>query len=458
MRRITGTHVYSYAKCPRLAALDLSLPKSDRRPFHPWEEFAAARGRDFEDVYVAKLGAVQPEYPARDFERGAQATLELLRQGVPWIHQAVLLAEGRLGLPDLLRRVDGASALGDHHYEVLDVKTSGHARGDQVLQVMFYVELLQALQGRMPSRAAIVLKDGSEHSFATRDYLAVLRDVDRALVQLAREPDTARPFLQRGCESCHWNHRCLPELEAKGDLSLVAGMSHGARAILEANGCRTVRDLAAFSNDGRSPTQLDSSLLRRLRKAAQARLAAAPVVEARPRQRSALSLDRAAIVHLLTDPYADRVLAFAVQHPIGDDDAIAVELPDSAAKEWSALKALLARIPTGVPLLHFDSTLPRWYEAHAFSREADTGLAARFVDLQRRLVAAALFQAPTFGLADLVRCGLGRDPLRAGHWGQAAMWAQEADGADKLVAKARADVQDLAELKRRILDAAQPPA
>ena len=458
MRRITGTHVYSYAKCPRLAALDLSLPKSERRVWHPWEEFAAKRGRDFEDEFVATLAAVQPEYPARDFDRGAAATVELLKQGVPWIHQAVLLGDQRLGLPDLLRKVDGPSKLGSHHYEVLDVKTSGLARGDQVLQVMFYTRLLAELQGRMPERAAIILKDGSEHGFATADYLAVTRDVEGALLRLAAHPDLARPFLQRGCESCHWSDHCLPELTAKGDLSLVAGMSHGARAILEANGCRTVADLAEFSNDGRSLSQLDSALVRRLRKAAQARLAAAPTVEARPRQKGSLSLDRAAIIHLLTDPYAGRVLAFAVQHPIGDDNGIAVELPASVATEWSALKALLARVPTGVPLLHFDSALPRWYEAHAFSREADTGLAARFVDLQRRLRAAALFPEPAFTLADLVRCALSRDPLRAGHWGQAAMWAAEADGADKLVAKARADVQDLADLKRRVLDAAPTPA
>ena len=32
MRRITGTHVYSYVKCPHLAALDLQLSRSERRP------------------------------------------------------------------------------------------------------------------------------------------------------------------------------------------------------------------------------------------------------------------------------------------------------------------------------------------------------------------------------------------------------------------------------------------
>src|SRR5262249_49195138 len=138
MRRITGTHVYSYVKCPRLAALDLHLPRTERRPPTEWEEFSAQRGRDFETHYVQRLPVAQPSYPERDFDAGAAATLVLLRDGVEWIHQAVLATSDRLGLPDLLRRVPGASALGEHHYEVLDVKTSGRSRGEQILQVVFY--------------------------------------------------------------------------------------------------------------------------------------------------------------------------------------------------------------------------------------------------------------------------------------------------------------------------------
>jgi hypothetical protein len=38
----------------------------------------------------------------------------MLRAGVPLVHPAVLQGEDRLGLPDLLRRTDRASALGAH--------------------------------------------------------------------------------------------------------------------------------------------------------------------------------------------------------------------------------------------------------------------------------------------------------------------------------------------------------
>ena len=109
-RRITGTHVYSYVKCPHLAALDLCLDRSARRPDQPWEEFAKRRGRDFEAQLVAGLGVQAPDYPERDFAAGAAATRALLAAGTPYVHQGVLLADDRLGLPDLLRKVAGADS------------------------------------------------------------------------------------------------------------------------------------------------------------------------------------------------------------------------------------------------------------------------------------------------------------------------------------------------------------
>ena len=160
-------------------------------------------------------------------------------------------------------------------------------------------------------------------------------------------------------------------------------------------------------------------------------------------------------MHMLMDPYADRVLAFAVRRPGGggEEPQIDVVLPKSRDEEWPALRGLLAAVPSGAPLLHFDSTLPRWYEAHSYEREAEVGLSSRFLDLRRRLLAAAVMPAPLFALSDFVRVLLRREPLRHGHAGEAAMWA-EAGLDERLAQKARADIEDLFDLKRRILDAA----
>lgn len=450
MKRLTGTHVYSYLKCPQLAALDLALDREQRRPPQPWEEFVARRGREFEAQFVTGLEAVEPQYPERDFAAGAAATQALLQDGVPWIYQAVLQRQHRLGLPDLLRRLPGASGLGDHHYEVVDIKTSGRARGDQILQVMFYSRLLAELQGRMPAHGGLILKDGSEQRFATADYLAVAEDVEADLEQLRADPTGARAFLQTGCDSCHWNHRCLPELEGAGDLSLVQGMTRGARAILERLGCRTVAELAVFAPDGaRARGNLDATLLRRLRRAAQARLAGEVAPEPHPKTRP---LDPAAIVHLLTDPFAERVLLFAVLTPATADGVFGYACPPDQGSEWAAFRRLLAEVPVRAQLLHFGGALPHWYERQANTREAETGWSSRFLDLGRRLRHAAVFPGPVPTLAELVRHGLGRDPYRAGHPGAAAMWLSEAGGEQRLVHKARADLDDLLALKQRLLD------
>jgi predicted RecB family nuclease len=454
VKHITGTSVYSYVKCPRLAELDLHLDRRERRAPTPWEEFAARRGREFEARFVAPLGARQPVYPERDFAAGAAATLDLLHGGVPLVHQAVLQRDNRLGLPDLLRRVDGRSELGDHHYEVVDVKTSARARSDQILQVAFYSCLLGDVQGRRPEHGALVLKDGSEDRFVLADYLAVVAEVEQELHLLRQGGDRARPFLQAGCETCHWNHRCLPELEAASDLSLVQGMSRGARAILESVGCRTVEDLATFRAEGaRARGNLDATLLRRLRRGAHARLLGKPLPEPRPRTKP---LDGAAIVHLLADPYADRVLAFASLWPARPDGTVVYALPRDRADEWPAFRGLLAQVPEAAELLHFGEALPRWYDEQAHAHEAALGCAVRFLDLARRLHGAAVYPGPVFGLAGYVRHGLQRDPWRAGHPGAAAMWLAEPGGEERLRQKLRTDLLDLAELKAAFLDVVTP--
>ncbi len=245
-------------------------------------------------------------------------------------------------------------------------------------------------------------------------------------------------------------------MEAKDDLSLVAGMSHGARAILESHGITTGAQLAALRPDrGRLTREMDGALLRTLRKSALARQRGAPQWKSLPKRKVALRLEDAPIVHLLTDPFADRVLWFAAVLP---DGAIEHASAASAADEWPAFSALLARLPRQAPLLHFGAALPRWYEDQATARERTGGATPRFVDLQRRLAGGAAWPQPTHNFEDFVRAGLQRDPWRAGCASAAAMWIGQEDEAQRLQEKATADLQDLEQLRRRLLSAVREPA
>ncbi len=445
MKPITGTHVYSYIKCPRAVALDLHRPRGDRRDLREEEQFLLQRGRDHEADFVAALDWPEPKFERGDFGAGAAETESWLRAGVEGVLQGVLLGSGRLGIPDLLRREPGDSDLGGHHYVVGDIKSSQRPRSDQVLQVAFYSALLAELQGRVPEYGYLVLGDGREQRFELRDFRPALREVVECIEQLRAAPTAARPFLSRACVSCHWSDLCRDELVERDDLSLLTGMTRGVRTTLEQaeiHSCRAVETLAVETVA--RATRLEPALLRRLQCAATARAAGAPVPE---RSRRA-ALGKGALVHLLFDSFDDRVLFMGALC----DGQLQVELPASGPDEWLAFQRILTALPNRVPLLHYGATLPRWYEDRAFRRRSGIDVERRFVDVARQLRGAAVYPGPVFGLDDYIRHGLDRDPHRAGRASGAAWHARQPAGTEWLAAKGRSDLADLADLKRCWLD------
>lgn len=444
MKRITGTSAYTYPKCPRAVALDFHGDRELRRPPSEVEEFVLRRGRDLEDRLTADLDWPTPAFEERDFEAGATATLELLRQGVPGVLQGVLLEEDRLGIPDLLRREDGDSDLGGHHYVVGDIKSSAAARGDQILQVMFYSRLLELRQGRAPGYAYLVLRDGHEERYACADFAAAIDEVEQQVAELRSGENTARPFLSAACGSCRWSLVCLPELEQSNDLSLLHGMTRGLRQTLEAAGIADVEAAASMSVETVARhSRLEAALLRRLKKAARARAEGRPLPERRPVPEQAAS----AVVHLLGDAFAERVYYFGILLP--DTEHVLEAFPASRDDELPAFAELVSKVPAGARLWHYGWALPRWYDRAAWRRERSSRLEARFVDLARRLRGAAVYPGPVFGLHDHVEYGLGLDPHRAGDADAVGLWAERPQLEARLRGKGRSDLSDLAALITR---------
>lgn len=446
MRRITGTHVYTYPKCARAVALDFHGDRDDRRPVTEVEEFVLKRGRDLEDRLCADLDYAEPQYPERDFEAGAAATHALLREGPPGVLQAVLLEEDRLGIPDLLRREEGASELGDFHYVVGDIKSSRLARGDQILQTMFYSRLLKRLQGREPGYAYLILRDGHEERFALADYEAAIDEVEQRIVSLRSGDTQAEAFYGYACDSCRWSQVCLPQLEERNDLSLVQGMTRGLREVLGVAGVTDVDGLRGISVETVAKrTRLESALLRRLKKAAESRAMGRPLRDRRP---AAIDPCQVAVVHMLSDPFADRIHWFGALYPATADGTVHEVFVEKRERELSAFLGLVERLPAKAPIWHYGEALPRWFEEAGWSRRTPAGLEARTVDLARRLRGVAVYPGPVFGLGSHVKYSLGRDPHRAGDARAVGMWVEHEveDAADRLSAKGRSDLGDLAAL------------
>jgi predicted RecB family nuclease len=453
VKRITGTHIYTYPRCPRAVSLNLHGDPDQRRENTPWEEMVLARGRQVEADHVAGLrGYVEPVYPRREHGVGAEATLELMQDGVEGICQGVLWRGDRLGIPDLLRRVDGRSGLGEHHFEVLDVKSSHRSRGDQLLQVGFYSRLLAEVQGRSPEFGYLVLKDGREERFRLVDFDAAIEEAEVEVRRILADPHSERPFLSHHCLRCRWSELCGAELEHADDLSLVQGMTRGLRTLLERNGLKSCSQLRTMSVDRTARrTHVASPQLRRIQRAAQARAEGRPLLEKRAETRVEKrgELPASALVHFLTDPFHRRVLYMGLLYPLGSGGKLTAAVPASREEEWPAFESLVRPLPPEVLLLHYGAVVTTWYEESVRGGAIGRG---RFVDLARQLRGAAVFPGPVFGLGDHVRLGLAEDPDRAGHAGAAPLWAGTPEGEAWLTEKGSSDLGDLARLHAKFLE------
>lgn len=446
MKRIHGTHVYTFLACPRAVALDLHGDPAWRRPATPGEELALARGRAHEEAIVTPLGWPAPEHAVGDFTTGAAATLALLRSGVPGVRQAVLLDGEHLGIPDLLRREPGSSALGDHHYVAGDVKSSAQMRGDQILQVAFYARLLGRLQQRVPEYGFLWLKDGREERFRIADYDEVLTDVLQRIEAIAAggpRSEDQRPFATLACTSCRWSLHCHGEMQRDDDLGLVAGMTRGLRQLLEQAGVRTAQQLAELPLDRCArDTGVERRLLEQVRRAARARGqgCAAPLDLPHGEVRAGRML------HALVDAYAGQLLWIGALDPGQPAQECAELVPRNRDEALAGLLELAGGGASTVALWHWGGALPRWYDDTAHLVEGLPLLEARLVDLQTRLRASFVAPGPLFTLGDWVRAVLQREPHDPADEREAPLWLAAPDGEVRLRRKGRADLQDLVAL------------
>ncbi|MDP3939981.1 MAG: TM0106 family RecB-like putative nuclease [Deltaproteobacteria bacterium] len=245
MPSLSATHLYLYAHCEHRVHLELRGDSGVRLADTEEERALKARGIAHEAAIADALAFPRPAHGPEARDRAFEETLALMRAGEAGIYQGVLLAEDLIGVPDLLIRQPGASHLGDHHYTVADVKISQRARADQALQVAFYAHLLEKVQGVLPSEVYLILGDGSREAIASEDLGGVF---EQALADVRAIRDGGRatdPFFQDACPRCPWRGLCLPELEARDDLSLLPGMTRSRRGALARSGFETVSTLAA---------------------------------------------------------------------------------------------------------------------------------------------------------------------------------------------------------------------
>lgn len=258
------------AWCERNAAESIEggarrkLGPRELTPDGPDEEMdlVKRRGIEHETAHLERLRRSVPDLveilPAEDAH---DLTLSAMQSGAPVIFQGELLAEPWMGIADFLHRVEGTSALGEHHYIPWDTKLARAAKPYFLLQLAAYAEMLEAMQGRRPERFGFVLGDGSEVTFRTAEvwhyYQRLKHEFER--FQAAWTPDEVPdPTLDRS--HGRWSETVQALLEHIDDLSLIAGISRSQIIRLRSAGIDTVVELATLPPDARIPRLTPTTL------------------------------------------------------------------------------------------------------------------------------------------------------------------------------------------------------
>jgi uncharacterized protein len=403
---ITASHLYQHLTCPRWPWNEWY---GDAREKHAPTAFLRKLlddGMQHEEAIYAGLGPVRVPYAPGDHSDGHAETLRLLRAGTPLIAQGVLKSGDRMGIVDLLEKKDGASSLGDFHYEPIEIKTAHSVKASYRLQLAFYADLLAEAQGRWPERAHVILHDGARESFA----LAGVRDTyENVLVALIDAAAGTEPPIHicSSCSECPWDSACLTRAEARGDVSLIYGLHRRAATALRERGIDTYGALAELDPaELASWTNTTPAAARRL--VSQARV----LVSKEPAWHGASSLpetETELFFDIEGDPEHDVMYLFGVLVRHGGTEEYRAFVAEQPSGEGKAFRQLIECLES-----HPDATI---YHYHHYERSAlrtlsekhgmDSGRVPRVLermrDLHGELVNAALMPVYSYSLKAVAR-------------------------------------------------------
>jgi predicted RecB family nuclease len=180
--------------------------------------------------------------------RSVAATGDAMARGEPIIVQGALQAGRWNGRADVLRRVETPSQFGAWSCEVIDTKLARETKGNTVLQISLYSDLLSETQGVQPTSAYVVTPgtNFTPEAYRTADYAAYYRHVRGSLEHSVSITVAGHAYPEpiEHCEICRWRRRCDDQRRADDHTSLVAGISKSQIGELEKHGVATTAALA----------------------------------------------------------------------------------------------------------------------------------------------------------------------------------------------------------------------
>ena len=238
--KITADIIESYLNCKYKGYLKLSGESGRKSDYETMTTVARASSRN---QAVAKLVV---RFGEGDACRGTIITAATLKQGTPLLADADIENEDLSLRFDALKRADGASKLGDHHYvPVL------HNHGDKVdrRQKLLLAVLglaLARVQGLRPADG-LVARGREARLGKVRLDAKLYRQAEQVLDEVKRFKaggDSPRMILNKHCKVCEFRQRCRKPAEQADDISLLETVGDKELRKLNRKGIFTLTQLS----------------------------------------------------------------------------------------------------------------------------------------------------------------------------------------------------------------------
>ncbi len=211
----------------------------------------ATKGNTHELLFLDELkqqyGADNVAVINPDRSTAQQATKEAMDKGYQVVFQAYLKRGDFAGFADFLIRREGESSLGDYYYEAWDTKLSKKTKPYFMMQLCCYSWMLEAIQGKLPEEAVIVLGDKTQNRLRLLAYSSYFNSLKQQFLKTQRnftgEPN-AMPDPSLESDHGAWAGYAKELMQQADSLALVAGLRKTQIKRLHDGGIDTLTKLA----------------------------------------------------------------------------------------------------------------------------------------------------------------------------------------------------------------------
>jgi uncharacterized protein len=424
---VTDELLFNYQRCRRRAFLDTYADDSLRDPPSDYLMKLRQDSLSHQLAVLADHPAHKPNYPFRDWQAGAKATLALMQQGIEHITRGVLLHKQEDGVnlvscPDLLVRQPGQSIFGNWVYVPTEIKLGKRPKLDYQVTSTFHAYVLAAVQGAWSETSWLVLRQRGLYEVDLAAILPKMQDILAECIQTLIADQEPEVFITHSrCDLCHWFSHCYQLAQHHEHLSLLPGVTPSRYVYLKDLQLTTVESLAEIA-----PQRLEvlpgfgSQVAHKLVLQAKSKLQNLALARPEPDRLSTHPL--LSFEELPTEPielyfdieaapeqnlvYLHGVLVVDRHRQTETFHALLADRPEDESVIWQHFLDLVWRYPTA-PIFHFCpyevQTVKRLAEYYNTPYEKVEPLLSRFVDLHERVTRVVTLPVESYALKQIAR-------------------------------------------------------